>query len=370
MDLTPWAYWTKEGEPTEYTQEIISLLEGVLARNPDHIGANHFYIHAVEASKDNERALPSAERLKTLAPGAGHLVHMSAHTYWRLGRYHEAAEANHHAIHADERYFPDRGMQATDNFYGLGYYNHNIHFLYTAAQMEGDSATAIEAARKLVAGIPVEVYTAVPPLEDFQPMALFALLRFGKWDEILAEAQPAEELRYSTGVWHYARGMAQTRLGNYAAAAAELAAVQALAEAEGMAEQVLFSFSTPATNLTIAGHTLAGELAAAQGDFDTAVSELESAVAVQAELPYIEPPAWYYPVRQSLGAVLLAAGRAEEAEAVYRADLAEYPQNGWSLYGLAEALAAQGKAEEAAAVEEQLAEAWANADVELSASRF
>jgi tetratricopeptide (TPR) repeat protein len=369
MDLTPWNFWTKEGEPTEYTGEIVGLLEAVLAANPDHIGANHFYIHAVEASNDVERAVPSAERLATLAPGAGHLVHMPAHVYWRTGRYPAAAEANHHAVHSDETYLPDRGVQLTQ-WYPAAYYNHNVDFLFAAAQMMGDSATAIDAATKLVAGVPADVYSQMPFFEYYLPMRLFALVRFGKWEEILEESQPDPQFQYTNGAWHYGRGLALTRLGRLDEAAEELAQLDELAQTPELAEMIMASFASAQTILQIEAHILAGELAAAQGDFETAISELEAAVALQDGLPYIEPPAMYFPVRQSLGAILLEAGQAEQAEAVYREDLRQYPKNGWSLYGLAQALTAQGKSDEAAEVEQQFAEAWAEADVELTASRF
>lgn len=367
MNLTPWNYWTKDGEPTEYAEAIVAVLEGVLARDPMHPGANHYYIHAVEASQEPGRAIPSAERLATLVPGAGHLVHMPAHTYWRVGRYQDAVEANEHAIHSDEHYLPDR---SNPGFYGLAYYPHNIHFLFAAAAMSGQSELALEAARKLVAEVPDSAYVEAPGFEDFLPMPIMALTRFGRWDEVLAEPQPAEQFQYTTGVWHYARGLAFVRQGKLDQAATELESLEALAERQELKDLVLYSFSPAATNLTLAAHTLRGELAGARGERDTQVAELEAAVATQDGFAYIEPPVWYYPVRQSLGAALLAAGRAAEAEAVYRADLREYPNNGWSLFGLAQSLEAQGKTAEAAEVRTAFEEAWKHADVTLTASQF
>jgi tetratricopeptide (TPR) repeat protein len=367
MDLTPWNFWTKNGQPTEYTNEIVSTLESVLARNPNHVGANHYYIHAVEASLTPERALPSAERLETLVPGAGHLVHMPAHVYWRVGDYQRAYDVNVHAIHADESYLPDQPYAFA---YGAGYYPHNIHFLFAAAQMQGRSAAAIEAARKLISEVSDEEVQMVPPLENFRPMALFALVRFGKWDEILQEPQPKAEHQFTTGMWHYARGMALLRTGDADGAAQELAMLQEIAAMPEMETLTLPSFASAATDLQIAAHILGGELAAAGGDTDAAVAELQAAVELQDAMAYIEPPAWYYPVRQSLGAILLEEGRVEEAEAVYREDLIQYPRNGWSLFGLAQALAAQGKSDEAAEVQTQFDEAWQAADVTLTTSRF
>ena len=368
MDTIPWNYWDEEGQPREATIEILAALESVLERNPDHPAANHYYIHATEASDNPGLALASAERLETLVPGAGHLVHMPAHTYWRVGRYQDAYRINIQAHNADENTVggtPDQGT-----FYSLAYYPHNIHFLFAAAQMLGNSSNAIDAASRLVSKIPEEAYRAVPPLEDFRPMLYYALVRFGKWEEILAEPAPTDNLQLATGMWHFARGMALLRTNELEEAQQALAEVQERAGRPEMATFGLPSFATAEQILKIASGILAGEIAAAQGDYDTAVAELEAAVAIQDSLPYIEPPSWYYPVRQTLGAVLLEAGRAEDAEAVYRTDLEQYPLNGWSLYGLTQALEAQGKNEEAAAVQAQFEEAWQYADVELTASGF
>ncbi|MCE7979578.1 MAG: hypothetical protein DYG89_00180 [Caldilinea sp. CFX5] len=368
MDLMPWNFWTKEGQPTDYTNEIVATLEGVLATNPDHPGANHYYIHAVEASPDNQRAIPSADRLTHLVPGAGHLVHMPGHTYWRVGRYHDAVIANEHAIHSDESYLPDRGIQLTA-WYPAAYYNHNIDFLLAASQMEGNSQQSIAAATKLVQGVPEELYEQTY-FEYYKPLVIFALARFGKWDEILQQPQPAAQYQYTTGAWHYARGLAFVRQGALDKAAAELAALQAIAATEEMKALALYSFATAEQILQIEAHALAGELATAQGDAEQGITELEAAVEIQDSLAYIEPPAFYYPVRQTLGALLLAADRPVDAEAVYRADLAQYPQNGWSLFGLEQSLTAQGKSDGAAEVQKQFEEAWQHADVTLTASRF
>jgi hypothetical protein len=367
MDLSPWQYWTGDGQPTTYTNEIVSTLEGVLARDPDHPAANHYYIHAVEASAQPERAVPSAERLTTLVPGAGHLVHMPAHTFWRVGRYHDAALANEHAIHVDEDYIPDRNVTG---FYPLAYYPHNIHFLFAAAQMEGDSALALEAARKLVSKVPEQAYREFPPAEDFLPTPLFALVRFGKWDEILQEPAPPTDLRYTTALWHWARGLAGLRLGQLDVATAELDQLNAIAQEAALRELTLASFAPATTNLQLAGHILAGELAGARGQSDEQIDRLQQAVNIQDGFDYTEPPAWFYPVRQSLGAALLAAGRPAEAEAVYREDLGQYRENGWSLFGLAQSLRAEGKSAEADEVQRRFEAAWQFADVTLSSSRF
>jgi tetratricopeptide (TPR) repeat protein len=373
MDLTPWNFWTKDGEPAEFTNEIVATLESVLARDPNHPGANHFYIHAVEASRSPERALPSARRLETLVPGAGHLVHMPSHTYWRVGMYADAARINEQAIRVDESTARRAGGTPDGNahgFYQMVYYPHNIHFLFAAAQMEGRSALALEAARKVVANVPDEAVAAVPALEDFRPMPLFALVRFGRWDAILAEPRPRAEHQYTTGIWHWARGLAELRQGRIERAEAEAAALSTIARSEAMEKLTLASFPTAQTLLTLAHHILAGEIAGARGDGDAWVTELAQAVAIQDGLPYIEPPSWFMPVRHHLGAALLGLGRFEEAEAVYREDLRQYPHNIWSLQGLAQAMDAQGKVEAAAKVQARVDDLATKADVVIGGSRY
>jgi tetratricopeptide (TPR) repeat protein len=371
MDLSPWNFWTKDGQPTTYTNEIVATLESVLKRNPNHPGANHYYIHAVEASYTPERALPSAQRLEKLVPGAGHLVHMPSHVYWRVGRYHDAVRINENAIRADESHIVGGTRdQNAHSFYALAYYPHNIHFLFAAAQMQGRSELALEAARKLVAKIPDQAYGDIPALEDFKPMPLFALVRFGKWQEVLQEPQPPSKLQYATGMWHWARGLAYVRLGQLNQAIAESEQLSKIAQTDAMKQLTLASFPKASTLLTLASHVLAGELAGARGQTDAAIAQLQEAVDIQDSLSYIEPPSWYYPVRQNLGAALLKAGRAKEAEAVYREDLRQYPNNGWSLFGLAQSLRVQGKAKEARAAQQRFREAWKYADVTLTASHF
>jgi tetratricopeptide (TPR) repeat protein len=373
MDLSPWQYWTPDGQATEYTPEIVAALESVLARNPSHPGANHYYIHAVEASRTPERALPSARTLETLVPGAGHLTHMPSHVYWRVGQYSDAGRVNETAIQVDEATFR-RGVQGADQgthgFYSLSYYPHNIHFLFAASQMQGRSELAMTAARKLVAAIPEPAYREVPALEDFRPMPLFSMVRFGKWSDILAEPQPADDLQYTTGIWHWARGLAYLRQGDLAAAERERDMVATISQTDAMREQSLASFPKAATLLEIATLVLGGEIEGARGNAAGAVERFEAAVAIQDGLAYIEPPAWFYPVRHNLGAALLATGRASEAEAVYRKDLEQYADNGWSLLGLAQSLEAQGNAADAQAIRQRFSEAWKHADVTPPASRY
>ena len=368
MNLSPWNYWDADGQPTTYTNEIVTTLESVMQRDPNHPGANHYYIHTVEASSQPERAVPSAERLARLVPGVGHLVHMPAHIYWRVGRYHDAATANEHAIHSDESYIQDRNAQG--GFYSVAYYPHNIHFLFAATQMEGRSELALEAARKLVERVPEDAYRTIPMLEDFRPMPLFALVRFGKWNEILEEPQPGPEFVYTTGMWHWARGMAYVRLGQLDQAAEHQAQLTKIAEMDAMKEFTLWSFEKAGTMLAIASHVLAGELSGARGQPEEMITQLQEAVSIQDGLAYMEPPPWYYPVRHNLGAALLDVGRTAEAEAVYRKDLEQFRNNGWSLFGLAASLRSQGKMDEAAGVQKQFDAAWQYADIQLTASRY
>ena len=372
MDLSPWDYWTREGQPTANTTEIVATLESVIARAPNHPGANHMYIHAVEASQAPERAVPSAERLETLVPGAGHLVHMPAHTYWRVGRYLDAVRVNLAAVRSDEQYFGVSGAADLPSHgrYVFGYYPHNIHFVFAGAQMSGQSALALEAAQKLVSHVSDDAIRQVPPLEAFQPMPLFALVRFGRWDEVLRQPRPPAEFSFATGMWHWGRGLAYVRQGQLAQAETETAALVTLANTAARPDQPGGSRTLPARLLELASLVLQGELAGARGQPDEMIGYLERAVAIQDRLPYVEPPSWFYPVRDNLGAALLSLGRAAEAEAIYRADLHEYPENGWALFGLAQALRAQGRTAEADAVQQRFQDAWQRADVTLTSSRF
>ena len=366
MDLRPWSYWMGDWTPYPGTEEIVSTLERVLARHPDHPGANHLYIHAVEATKSPERAEAAADRLGKLMPGAGHMVHMPSHIYQRVGRYADAAAANVAAAKADEDYIAQCRAQG---IYPMAYYPHNLHFLWYAATAEGRSKEAIEAARKTAAQVSDEQLDALPLLAGFRVVPLYALSRFGKWDEVLAEPAPPEKHAYLRGAWHYARGLAHLGKGDLYAAEKELADVRRIA-ADKALEITLFSPNTAAAIFAPAPEVLAGELAARRKDYDAAVAHLERAVRLEDSLVYTEPEEWHYPARQALGAVLLEAGRPREAETVYWDDLRRHRGNGWSLFGLAQALRAQGKTAEADVIQARFAEAWKRADVTPSASRF
>ncbi|MGE0679439.1 MAG: tetratricopeptide repeat protein [Candidatus Binatia bacterium] len=366
MNLRPWDLWTLDGQPQPGTPEIVATLESVLKRNPDHPGAIHYYIHAVEPSPNPERALPYAKRLAALMPGAGHIVHMPSHIYIRVGLYKEAVESNAQAAAVDAAYIEKHNVQGV---YRMMYYPHNIHFLWAAATMEGRSQESIRAAREVAAKLPAEMIQEMPPLEFISPTPLFALARFGQWDDILAEPAPPEALQYTTGIWRYVRGLAFAAKGQLDEAMNEHAKLEVLAATIPSERKIGDNTPVPSL-LRIAAATLAGEVAAQKRQTDEAVRLLEEAVQLQDQLPYTEPPPWYYPVRHTLGAVLLAAGRAADAEVVYREDLKRNPENGWALYGLAQSLRAQKKTQEAAQVDERFKKAWARADVTLTASRF
>jgi len=359
MDLRPWNYWTAQGEPYPGTEEIVRQLERVIARNPEHPGACHYYIHAVEAVNP-QLAVPCAERLARLMPGVGHMVHMPAHIYIRLGRYADAAASNVHAIHTDETFIEG---QKPVTVYSLAYYPHNIHFLAFASIMAGRSAQALEAARALKSKVNLDVARQVPMLQEMLPYYALTLTTFGRWDEVLAEPLPPSDIRMPLAMAYYARGVAYAAKGRLAEARTALDTVKVIDTA------------TPAdapakTPVSIAVHALMGEIATRSGKLDEGIAHFREALRIEDAGLYFEPPKWYYPIRHSLGAALLKAGRPAEAEAVYREDLKRFPENGWSLFGLAAALRAQGKSAEAAAVDQRFAKAWSAADVKLTASRF
>lgn len=368
MDLRPWNYWTRDGRPYEQTHEIINTLERVLAKNPQHPGALHYWIHLWEASNTPEKAEAEADRLLPLAPAAGHLVHMPGHIYQRVGRYTDAMKANQMAILADEDYITQCRAQG---LYPLGYYPHNVHFLWFAATMAGQSKIAIDAANKTAHSIPTEAVKELPILQSFMLVPDYALVRFGKWDEILAAPAPRVDTLFTRGVRHYARGMAFIRKNEFASAKKEIAAVNQIAQDPKLIETPSsMSLNRADSVLRIAVQMLEGELAAAQGNYDEAIAHLDRAVRYHDNLVYTEPDDWHQPVRHALGAVLLEAGRPAEAEAVYWEDLRRNPKNGWSLFGLAKALRAQNKLEEARLVEADFKQAWADADITLTASRL
>jgi tetratricopeptide (TPR) repeat protein len=363
MDLRPWDLWTLDGKAQPGTPEIVATLERALALNPRHPGANHLYIHAVEASPNPGRAIPAADRLRNLVPAAGHLVHMPAHIDARVGRWDAAATANIRAMKADAAY---RAKHPRPGFYAI-YMAHNAHFYAFTAMMQGRSGEALKQARKMVRDMPADFLENFGPVADgFMIFPSEVLMRFGRWEEVLAEPQPAANLPLANALWRYTRTAAFNALGRSEETAREKSAFQAAAAR--VPKDATFGNNAAHDLLTIATHTLEGEIAARQQRYPEAIASLRRAVALEDKLRYDEPPDWIQPGRHSLGAVLLRAGRHAEAEKVYRADLLRYPANGWSLFGLGRALRLQGKEAEAATAEQQFKQAWSKADIELSST--
>jgi tetratricopeptide (TPR) repeat protein len=364
MDTMPWAYYTDDRKPKAVTEELIRALEFVIAKDPQHPGANHFYIHAVEASRYPERALPSAERLGEVAPGAGHLVHMPSHIYLRVGRYHDATIANEEAVKADRSYIAQCRAQG---FYPVAYYPHNQHFLWYTSGFEGRSELSIRTAREIDR---MNEHQSLAEGKRFSPLLILTLARFGKWDEVLTQRMPPADQLFVTAMFHYARGMAQAAKLNLDATQHELNALERIA-ADPKIKVVDPTLPLPDEKLIVLSrHVLAGELAARRGQAAEMNQQFTTAIQLEDKLPYMEPPFWHHPVRQIYGAALLQAGRTADAEKTYHEDLKRHPANGWSLYGLLASLRAQGKTEEANAVEKRFRDAWRLADVTLTASRF
>jgi tetratricopeptide (TPR) repeat protein len=355
MDLDPWQLWTNDGKPAPGTEEIVATLEGVLRRWPNHIGANHFYIHALEASPYPERALASAYRLETLSPAAGHLVHMPSHIFMRSGDYAAAVKSNQEAVAVDRQYLRDR--QITNPVYAVGYANHNLHFLAMAAAMDGNYDQAYAAATEL-AGL---AHAAVGPMagaEAFLPTPIFVQLRFARWDEVLALPAPEAKLTGLTFFWHYARGCAFAAKGQTAQAEAERAALQNVYRQLPSGAAFGMLLNDWATEQSLASESLEARIALARGDAAAAVAHWRTAVATQDQMRYNEPADWYYPLRESLGAALLRSGQLADAEKTFREDLEHNPRNPRSLYGLSKTLEAENKTTDAAWVKASFALAW------------
>ena len=366
MDLRPWGYWSRDGEPYEGTEEVVTVIEKVISRNAHHPGALHLYIHLIESTDQVDKAEGVADRLLTLMPAAGHMVHMPAHIYQRVGRYADAARSNELAIAADEDYITQCRAQG---LYPMGYYPHNIHFLWFAAAADGRSKVAIDSARKSASKVDEAALKQVPLLAIFRIVPYFALTRFGKFDEMLREPAPPAFSAYSTGIYQYGRGISFVAKGQLNEAEQELAKLKETLKDQTL-DQPLFSPNHGRAVLSIAPEVLAGEIAAAKKNYDLAISHFERAVRLEDALVYTEPAEWHYPPRQALASILLEAGRPAEAETVYWADLKRNRNNGWSLFGLTEALRAQGKKAEAALVEARFKKSWERADVVPVNSRY
>jgi pimeloyl-ACP methyl ester carboxylesterase len=360
MNLRPWKLWSNDHKPAPETLEIVAVLEGVLRRNPNHTGANHYYIHAVEASSTAERALPSAARLGKIAPKAGHLVHMPSHIYVRTGDYAEAAQSNVDAIAADREYIAKTGAQG---LYTMMYYNHNIHFLAAANAMKGRYADSIKAARELETNVKPHV-KAMPMLEMFVPYPKVSLVRFARWNEVFNEPQPEPHLKITTAFWHFARGSAYAATNQVPKAEAELTALQALVKT--IPADAPLGNTGAVNTLKVADLALAGKIAYARGDKEAAFNLLTKAVAAEDATSYNEPADWDLPVREFLGGALLASGDYARAESVFREEIARHPRNGRALFGLAESLRKQGKDSSARMVQGEFETAWQNADTKLT----
>jgi tetratricopeptide (TPR) repeat protein len=365
MNLQPWDLWTGEGKPKGRALEIAAVLQKTLLDHPNHPGANHFYIHAIEASPWPELGIPAAERLLNLVPGSGHLVHMPSHIFIRVGRYAEAVDANERAIAADEAYFANA---PPPNFYNV-YFLHNVHFLAYAAMMEGRFEVSISAARKIERLIPEAFLREYVTLADgFMPTTLHVLIRFGKWEAILQEQEPPDWRLFSRAQRHYARCIALANLGRIDAAEDEL---KLLNRVTNQMDESWVVGNNKAIDVIEIGRCMAeGEMAFHAGDFARAYERLRAGVRLEDQLAYDEPPGWMQPVRHALGALLLAGNKLEEAELVYRTDLTRHPKNAWSLLGLQQALQKQGKQTEVDAMAESVKTAWARADVTPNASCY
>ena len=367
MNLRPWGLWKVDGTPEQGTEEVVSTLESVIKRDPNHMGAVHYYIHAVEASPNPRRALAGANRLASLAPAAGHLVHMPAHIYIRTGDYDAAVQTNEKAAAADRAYIKSSGVQG---IYPMMYYSHNLHFIAIAGAMDGKFAESKRAADMLATHVTPAV-KMMPPLEPFVAIPIAVNVRCHRWNDILQMPQPDPSMKIVTTFWHFARGMAFAATVKMKEAGAEH---QTLVEVENNTPEDAI-FAMPFNNKTrdvlkIADDVLGARIAVAKNDNDSAIRMLQEAVAVQDGLKYGEPPDWFFPVRESLGADLMRAGKAEEAEKVFRADLDKNPRNPRSLFGLKLSLDAQKRSYEAGLVQKQFEAAWKGADTKLTAEEL
>lgn len=368
MDLHPWDYWLRDGKPQPWTPEILALMEKVMTRSTRHPGANHLYIHINEASSNPGKATPSADLLRDLVPGSGHLVHMPSHIYIRTGRYADGIKANEKAVLADEDYISTCRAQG---IYPLSYYPHNYHFYWACAQMSGRGKLALEVARKLVAKTAVDKMGEADwlTLQHYYVSPWYTMVRFEQWDQLRAETPPADSLKYVSAIWHYAHGMMAVKTGKQAEATKHLDDLRRIGELPDLNNQKIWGFNSFADIIGIAGNVLEGEYLAAGGKYPDAIAVLEKAMTAEDGLLYQEPPDWYYPVRETLGNVMLKAGKFAEAEAMFRADLKMYPENGWSLGGLYRALKSRGKNKEAEEVRLRFEKAFADADENLKTGR-
>ena len=371
MDTAPWNYWENDGTPRSFTPDVLAALESVLKRNPKHPGAVHLYIHAVEASPDPGRATSYADALPSLVPGAGHLVHMPAHIYLRVGRYNDASVVNQNALKADEAYFA--GDAVPNNMtYQVGYLPHNIHFFVASASMEGRRADALKAAEDVRARVHADMLRDPGMGGMVQHMhltPLFTKFRFSEWKDLLAEPAPPDDLKYMRAMVHTIKGLAHAAGGSVADAERERDAVGALKDDPSLATLLVSGVNNAAQIVAIAFEVLSGEIEVKRRRGDQAAGHFAKAVALEDALTYMEPPDWPVPARQLQGAALLELGRATQAEAAFRQDMKKFPDNGWSLSGLRASLERQGKRGDAAEVAARFDEQWSRSDVRVAAGR-
>ena len=359
MNLRPWQLWTADGLPAEGTLEIVEVLENVLRRDPNHPGANHYYIHAVEASKTPERALPSAMRLGSIMPGAGHIVHMPSHIFLRLGDFQLSATVNETASEVDRRYIERSGAKGV---YPLMYYSHNLHFVSYARMMQGRYDDALDYARRLKRNVDGSV-DEMPMIAPYGAFEWLILSRFAKWDELLTQTRPKEKNGFLNAMYHYSRGLAFAGLGRVNEAKLERTEMEGITGQ--ISEKEMLMINSARSVLAIGLEDLDARIARAQSDAEAEIAHLRRAVELQDKLGYMEPPEWHYPIREALGGALLRQGKAAEAESVFRKDLEVNPRNGRSLFGLLEALKVQGKTMSTEWVKKEFAEAWKHSPTSL-----
>jgi tetratricopeptide (TPR) repeat protein len=367
MDLHPWDFW-KNGQPQAWTAKPVDVIERIVSKNPNHPGANHLNIHILEASPEPEKAAASADKLLDLVPGSGHLVHMPSHIYIRLGRYLDGVESNERAVKTDEEYIAQCKVQGV---YPLFYYPHNYHFLLACAQMAGMSDKSASTAEALKESIPVEMLNAPEfvTLQHWYAMPWYNMVRFGKWNDILEINEPVDSLKYVKSVWHYARGMAYIRTNKLNESKSELTNLKKLV-ADPFMDNTIGGYNSFKNVLSIGQNILEGEIEAKQKNYDKAIRLVSSAMEIEDNLLYQEPPDWYHPSRQVLGAILLDAKKPALAEQRFREDLNQYRKNGWSLYGLYQSLQAQGKKNEAMEAKKEFDKAFAKSDINLKSVRY
>lgn len=366
MNEHPWNLWLKDGQPQPWTPEIIRVLEALLQKWPLHPGANHMYVHAMEASRQATKALPAANRLRNMMPAAGHMVHMPSHIYIRTGHYHDGVVVNEKASMADSNYISQCKVQ---NAYALMLYPHNIHFLAACAFLEGNSKKAIDAAWRVARVTDKRYLHENTTLQHYYSIPYYVLVHLGKWDTLLQVRKPGESLKYPTAVWHYARGMAYAAKGSLKDAEQELSTLKKIANDKSLQSQLIWETNSAGDLVQIAMKMLSAEILAKREQYNSSIALLREAVEMEGKLTYQEPPDWFFSVRHSLGHVLVKAGRFAEAEQVYRDDLITFPGNGWALMGLYNSLVGQQKTAEAKKVKARFDEAWKHADIRINSSR-